>query len=215
MIYEERRSASGWRLVSVAGVGPVVALAAAIALTTIAAPWSLLIAAAFLYILFAFPFLYRNWPTGIRLDDSGVHIGSTKRKVRVTHQNRGAFECPWRGVTDIRVVTDPAELKRIRTSRDLFTLSNHWGKSREVTRCMLGVLTAPLMRAALVVELYPGDATFPETKPAWFFPNQIGRPFRVKLPGYPSATWIAPTRRPQDLARYLETRFPSIKPGSA
>ena len=215
MIYEERRSASGWRLVSVAGVGPVVALAAAIALTTIAAPWSLLIAAAFLYTLFAFPFLYRNWPTGIRLDDSGVHIGSTKRKVRVTHQNRGAFECPWRGATDIRVVTDPAELKRIRTSRDLFTLSNHWGKSREVTRCMLGVLTAPLMRAALVVELYPGDATFPETKPAWFFPNQIGRPFRVKLPGYPSATWIAPTRRPQDLARYLETRFPSIKPGSA
>jgi hypothetical protein len=87
--------------------------------------------------------------------------------------------------------------QRIRTSRDLFTLSNHWGKSREVTRCMLGVLTAPLMRAALVIELYPGDATFPETKPAWFFPNQIGRPFRIKLPGYPSATWIAPTRRPR------------------
>jgi hypothetical protein len=206
MIYEEKRSALAWRLVGVTGLGPVVTLAAGIVLTTIASSWALLISAAIVYLLFAFPFFYRNWPTGIRLDDTGVHIGSSKRKVRVTHQNRGVFECPWRGITDIRVVTDPGEIKRIRKSRDLFTLSNHWGKPRGVTRCMLGVLTAPLMRAALVVELYPGDATFPETKPAWFYPNQIGRPYRVKLSGYPSATWVAPTRRPEELARYLQAR---------
>jgi hypothetical protein len=211
--YVEKRAALGWRLVVVTGIGPVVVLAAAIVLTTITAAWSLLIAAAFLYMLFALPFFYRNWPTGIRLDETGVRIGSTERRVRVTRQNRGAFEVPWRGVTGIRVVTERGELKRIRTSRELFTLSNHWGKSRHVTKCMLGVLTAPLMRAALVVELYPGDATFPETEPAWFFPNQIGRPFRVKLAGYPSATWVAPTRRAGELARYLETRYLETRNG--
>jgi hypothetical protein len=137
------------------------------------------------------------------MDDHGVHIGAGKRSTRVTRQNQGAFECPWRGVTGIRVVTDPQELKRIRTSRELFTLSNHWGKPRDVTKCMLGVLTAPLMRAALVIEIYPGDATFPETTPAWFFPNQLGRAFRVKLPGYPSATWVAPTRRPGEITEWL------------
>jgi hypothetical protein len=204
--YVEQRAALNWRLVVVSGIGPVVVLAAAVVLTSVAAPWSLLIAAAFLYALFALPFLYRNWPTGIRLDDDLVHIGGSGNRVRVARQNRGAFEVPWRGVTDIRVVTDPKELKRIRTSRDLFTLSNHWGKSRYVTRCMLGVLTAPLMRAALVVELYPGDATFPETRPASFFPNRLGRPFRVELPGYPSPTWVVPTRRPGELARWLEAR---------
>jgi hypothetical protein len=206
MTYAEKRAALGWRLVVVAGIGPVVVLAAGIVLTVFNAAWSLLIAAAVLYALFAWPLLYRNWPTGIRLDDDAVHIGSEATGVRVTRQNRGAFVCPWRGVVDIRVVTDPRELRRIRRSRELFTLSNHWGKPHEVTRCMLGVLTAPLMRAALVVELYPGDATFPEAKPAWFFPNRIGRSLRVELPGVPSATWIAPTRRPGELANYLAAR---------
>jgi hypothetical protein len=206
MTYVEKRAALGWRLIVVAGVGPVVALVAAIGLGEVNDVAQGLVGAALVYLLIGVTFLYRNWPTEIRLDDDKVHIGSTAREVRVTHQNRGAFECSWRGVTDIRVVTDPGELKRIRRSRELFTLSNHWGKPREVTRCMLGVLTAPLMRAALVVELYPGDATFPATRPAWFFPNQIGRPFRVKLAGYPSATWVAPTRRPEALARYLTLR---------
>lgn len=207
MNYVEKRAALGWRLVAVTGVGPVVFLAAAIVLTIVAAGWSLLIAAAFLYLLFALPFLYRNWPTGIRLDEAGVHIGASKRSVRVTRQNAGAFDVPWRGVTSARVVTDRRELKRIRTSRELFTLSNHWGKPHDVTRCMLGVLTAPLMRAALVVELYPGDASFPETRPASFFPNQLGRQFRVKLAGYPGSTWVAPTRRPAELRQYLEARI--------
>jgi hypothetical protein len=204
MTYTERRAALGWRLVVVAGIGPVVALAVAILLTVASAKASLLIAAAVLYMIFALPLAVRNWPTGIRLDDRGVHIGGSRAKTRVTRQNQGAFECPWRGVTDIRVVTDPKELKWMRTSRELFTLSNHWGKPHDVTKCMLGVLTAPLMRAALVIELYPGDATFPETRPAWFFPNQLGRSFRVELPGCPSSTWIAPTRRPGELKAWLQ-----------
>lgn len=205
MTYSESRAALGWRLILVAGVGPVAALAAAFALAQVNDVAAGLIGVALFYMLVGFTFVYRNWPTGIRLDDQQVHIGSTRRRVRLTRQTGGAFECPWRAVTGIRVVTDPRELKRIRTSPELFTLSNHWGKRREVTRCMLGVLTAPFMRAALVIELCPGDAKFPDARSAWFFPNQIGRPFRVELHGYPSATWIAPTRHPEELARYLAT----------
>jgi hypothetical protein len=203
MTYTEKRAALGARLIVAAGIGPVVALAVAVALSAETATAAALIGAALVYLLIGFALLYRNWPTGIRLDDDGVHIGSSRPRTRVTRQNEGAFECPWRGITDIRVVTDPKELKRIRTSRELFTLSNHWGKPRDVTKCMLGVLTAPLMRAALVIEIYPGDATFPETTPAWFFPNQLGRAFRVKLTGYPSATWVAPTRRPGEITEWL------------
>jgi hypothetical protein len=203
MTYAEKRAALGGRLVVVAGIGPVLVLVIAVLVTVVTPVGTLLISAAVLYMIFAFPLLARNWPTEIRLDDQGVHIGGDRNRTRVARQNQGNFECPWRGVTDIRVVTDPRELKRIRTSRELFTLSNRWGKPHDVTKCMLGVLTAPLMRAALVIEIYPGDATFPETEPAWFFPNQLGRAFRVKLDGCPSATWIAPTRRPDELNAWL------------
>ena len=82
------------------------------------------------------------------------------------------------------------------------------GKSRAVDTCKLGVLTAPFMRAALVVELDGGWARFPTTRRAVFFPNEIGRPFRTFLAPEESLTWVIPTRRPERLRAALETLAP-------
>jgi hypothetical protein len=63
--------------------------------------------------------VYRNWPTGIRLDQAAVSVGAVgsaragRRTPTVTHQSRGLFTCPWWAVQGIRVVTDPAELQEM------------------------------------------------------------------------------------------------------
>gem|GEM_PF-5447324 len=66
------------------------------------------------------------------------------------------------------------------------------------------MLTAPFMRAALVIEIEAGWAAFPGTKPAWFFGNGTGRRSRTLLPGEESLTWVVPTRHPQRLRVAIE-----------
>ena len=154
--------------------------------------------------------LYRNWPTGIRFDDEGLHIGAigsrraARRRPTVTHQNWGLSTCPWPGIHTLTVVTDPKELRRLSRSPDLFTLSNRWGKPRTVTACQIGVLSAPFMCAALLVEITPSQARIPDFRPASFFPNEAGRPIRVGLGARTSPTWLIPTRHPERLRRVLD-----------
>jgi len=81
--------------------------------------------------------LYRNWPTGIRLDQTAVSIGAigstraARRTPTVTHQSRGLFTCPWPAVRGIHVVTDRAELRQMKNSPRYYTLTNRWGAKRE------------------------------------------------------------------------------------
>lgn len=111
--------------------------------------------------------LYRNWPTGMRIGEEELRIGAVRsargarRTPTVTHQNRGLFTVPLTAVRSMTVETNPAAIRRLKKDPDYFTLSNRWGKPREMTVCKLGVLTAPFMRAALVVELDGGWARFP------------------------------------------------------
>ncbi len=163
--------------------------------------------------------LYRNWPTGIRIDGDGLRIGavsSTRRRPRplsIARQNWGVFSAPWDAVATVRVVTDPEELRQLRTSARYFTLSNHWGKPRGVDtdRCLLGALTAPFMRAALVAELDPSSAELPAIRSARLYPNQLGRPFQTRIQPYAGPVWIAPTRDPARLARVIE-QYPAGRP---
>lgn len=128
--------------------------------------------------------LYRNWPTGIRIGEAGVSIGAVgsrraaARRPTVTHQNWGLFTCAWPSIRYVMVVTDPARIREIKKSPPYWTLSNRWGKPREMTRCMAGVLTAPFMKAALVVGVGYEEAgvVSPDLGPALFFANFIGAP---------------------------------------
>lgn len=165
--------------------------------------------------------LYRNWPTGIRIDGDGLRIGAVAsaraarrtRPLSIARQNWGVFSAPWDTVATMRVVTDPDELRRLRTDARYFTLSNHWGKPRglNTNRCRLGALTAPFMRAALVVELDPTGANVPATRAARFYPNQIGRPFQTRIQADAGPVWIAPTRNPSALANAVK-QFPAGRP---
>jgi hypothetical protein len=106
------------------------------------------------------------------------------------------------------VVTDPARIREIKKSPQYWTLSNRWGKPREMTRCMAGVLTAPFMKAALVIGVGHEEVGMvsPEPGSALFFANCIAEPrFSKRLTADPALEWVAPTRHPDELRTFLAT----------
>ena len=154
---------------------------------------------AFLPVLVSVGLLYRNWPTGIRLD------AVARRRPTVNHQSWGWCTCPWSAVLNVRVVTDRGELRRLRDAPEFYTLTNRWSNKRQMRRCNIGVLTSPFMRAALVVEVNPLAVTPSDIRPARFFTNFKDGYFSHLVRPQPSATWVVPTRRPEALQAVLRT----------
>jgi hypothetical protein len=148
--------------------------------------------------------LYRNWPTGIRLDETAISIGAIassraeSRTPTVLHQSWGLFTCPRSAVRSARVVTEPAEVRRLKTAPLYYTLTNRWGSKRDMTYCNLGVLTSPFMRAALVTDVDPDAVTAPRARPARMFSNGKDGHLSRLIPPALSPTWIAhpPPGRP-------------------
>lgn len=209
--YAEDRAAVRWPLAALGGLLPLVCAAAFVVgvVTGVGALWSAAAVVLCLTLMSGTAFLYRNWPTGIRITDGELRVGAVRsaraarRTPTVTHQNWGLFTVPLSAVRSMTVQSDPAAIRRLKKSPDYFTLSNRWGKSRTADTCKLGVLTAPFMRSALVVELDGGWARFPTTRRAAFFPNEFGRSFRTFLTAEESLTWVIPTRRPERLREVL------------
>lgn len=216
--YEEAHSALTWPLLAWGLFLPAAGEAVCIILAGAADPIWLLGAALlpiFAPVMIGISLLYRNWPTGVRLDTTGITIGAIhsprarRRSPTVTHQSWGLFTCPWSQVRTARVVTDPSELRALKTSPLYSTLTNRWGTRRvggssTMTTCKLGVLTAPFMRAALVIDLDFGMAENSQIRPARYFGNGIGRSVSRLVRPEMSTTWIVPTRRPNDLGQALE-----------
>jgi hypothetical protein len=216
--YTERRCGLRWPLVTW-GSGVPAALTAALAWLimsgsshdTLAAVVSSLMGVGIVAALIGCGLLYRNWPTGIHIDESGVSIGAvgsaraTARLPTVTHQNWGLFTCPWPRVRYVTVVTDPARIREIKKSPQYWTLSNRWGKPREMIWCMAGVLTAPFMKAALVIGVdheEPG-VVIPELRPVRFYSQTAGS---SRVTADLAVEWVAPTRHPDRLRAFLATR---------
>ncbi len=219
VLYVERRCALRWPLVTW-GLGLPAMLAVALgwlimfggAHAVAASVLSTLMGGGIVMALIGCGLLYRNWPTGIRIDEAGVSIGAvrssraTDRRPTVTHQNWGLYSCPWPSVRYVMVVTDPERIREIKKSPQYWTLSNRWGKPRAMTRCMAGVLTAPFMEAALVIGVGHEEAgvVSPELRPARFFANYIAEPrFSTLLTADLALEWVAPTRRPDQVRSFL------------
>ena len=155
--------------------------------------------------------LYRNWPTGIRIDGSGIVIGAVRsagaaiRRPTVSHQSWGQVTCPWPAVLDVRIVTDRDELRQMQKSPRYYTLTNRWGSKLGVERCNIGVLVSPFMHAALVIEVNPFEVTASETRPARYFSNFKDGRFSYLIRPQLSPTWIVPTRHPEALSAALQT----------
>jgi hypothetical protein len=193
------------------GLWPLAAEAACLAAGLAARqPWFFVIMAGLLiFVMISAGLLYRNWPTGIRIDESGITIGAVqsaraaRRRPTVTHQSRGLYTCPWPAVLDARTVTDPDELRRLKTDPRYFTLTNRWGSKLGVERCNIGVLVSPLMRAALVIEVNPAEVTASKIRPARYYSNFKDGRFSYLIRPQPSPTWIVPTRHPEALSAAL------------
>ena len=161
----------------------------------LAGPWGLV----------AGTFLARVWPTAIRANASGIRIGACRRAERlrlrgrwppnppprVVNQQHAVFECPARGVRQLAVVTNHAELAGLYKQARQYRRSN-WG-----TVC-LGWIPAPFMRSGLLIEVDPGHVP---AQP--FRPTYTGRWLQVRISGVLSPTWLVPTRRPRALQSAL------------
>src|SRR5579875_2547308 len=123
--YEERHSALNWPLLACGLFAPVAAAVAFAVLGIAVNPlWFLAIFGLplFLPVMIYTGLLYRNWPTGIRIDRSAISIGAinsaraASRVPTVNHQSWGVFTCPWPAVDNVRVVPEQAELRQMTTS---------------------------------------------------------------------------------------------------
>jgi len=175
-------------------------------------PWFfVLMGPIFLAVLVGTGLLYRNWPTGVRMDESGISIGAVRsrraarRKPTVNHQSWGLFTCPWPAVEAMRVVTDRAELRAMRNSPRYYTFTNRWGGKSGMSHCNIGVLASPFMRAALVIDVDPALVTVPEIRPARYYNNFKNGYFSRLIRPQLSPTWVVPTRHPEALSTALQT----------
>jgi hypothetical protein len=211
--YEEPGAARRWPLMAAGLYGPLAGEAVCVVLgITVDPSWfAAMMFPLFVPVLIFIDLLRRNWPTGIRIDESGITIGAVgrrdggRRSPTVVCQAYGTYRCPWEAVRAVRVATDPAEVKALRTSRAYLTLNNHWAppKGSGAATFMIGVLTPPFMRAALVVDLDRDAVEAPPVRSSRFFTN--GRNNRMTIRSHPemSHTWIVPTRNPDRLREFL------------
>lgn len=208
--YSEARSALNGPLLA-CGLAPFAGelVCLTLGLVTGQSWWFVLMGPLFGFVVISSGLLYRNWPTGIRLDEAGLSIGAIgpgragRRSPTVSHQSWGLFTCPWSAVAETRIVTDLDELRQLRTDPRYYTLTNRWSNKAGMRRCNVGVLTSPLMRAALVIEVNPSAVTTSQVRPARFYTNFKDGQFSHLVRPVPSPTWIVPTRHPDELTAAL------------
>jgi hypothetical protein len=210
--YLEAHSALNGRLLTSCLLVPAVIEIACLILGVILdQPWFFVIMGSMLVpIMICAGLLYRNWPTGIRIDESGIAIGAVKslraarRRPTVNHQSWGLYTCPWSAVLGVRVVTDRGELRQMKDSPQYLTLTNRWSNKAGMRHCNIGVLMSPFMRTALVVEVNPFAVSASRVRPARFYTNFKDGHFSHLVQPQPSPTWVVPTRHPEALRAVLQ-----------
>jgi hypothetical protein len=136
-----------------------------------------------------------NFRTGIQVSADGIRIGAVSHGRRRPRRNlpwgdaqrKEVFFCPWNAVLRAAVVTDRTTLKDA-------------GRLRGPA-VKLGVLWAPFAKAALLIQIDPRYAVFPQFRE----PDEKRPIFRAYHPGpfHPSPIWYAPTKRPEELRAVL------------
>jgi hypothetical protein len=209
--YREPHSALNRPLLAYGLIAPAAAEVTCLILGVVTnQPWFFVIMAGLLVPAMAWiTLMYRNWPTGIRLDASAINIGATSsaraasQTPTANHQSRGLFTCPWPAVKSVRIVTDRAELRQIKNSPRYYTFTNRWDGKAGMSHCNIGVLASPFMRAALVIDVDPAAVTAPRVRPARYYNNfKNGYFSRLVEPRF-SPVWVVPTRHPEALGRAL------------
>ena len=81
---------------------------------------------------------------------------------------------------------------------------NRWGGKAGMSHCNIGVLAAPFMRAALVIDVNTLTVTATSIRPARFYNNFKNGYFSRLIPPRLSPTWVVPTRHPEALSQALQ-----------
>ena len=210
--YLEAHSALNWPLLACGLLLPAAAEIAGLVLgVVLRQPWFFVIMGWLVVpIMIWTSLLYRNWPTGIRFDESAISIGAVssaragRRTPTVNHQSWVLFTCPWPAVAGARIVTDRTELRQMKKTPRYHTLTNRWGRQRGMDHCNIGVLASPFIRAALVVDIDPVAVTVPLVRPARFYTNFTDGQYSHLVQPRLSPTWVVPTRHPDALSRALQ-----------
>ena len=209
--YREAHSALNGGLAASAVAAPVAEIICVVVGVAANLPWFLVFTGPlFLPVLIYGGLLYRNWPTGIRIDGSAISIGAigsdqaARRRPTVNHQSWGLYTCPWQAVEGVRVVTGRAELRYLKNSPRYYTFTNRWGGTRGRDHCNIGVLASPFMRAALVIDVDLLAVMATETRPARYFSNFKDGNFSRLIRPQLSPTWVVPTRHPEALSAALQ-----------
>jgi hypothetical protein len=211
-VYRDAHSALSWQFLAGTVLAPAAGLAVFLLLSIAVSPdWFGGFGVVLGVGLILVSLLYRNWPTGVRIDEHAITIGAVRsraaahRTPTVNHQAWGLFTCPWPAVRSVRVVTGPAEVRVLRTSSLYYTMTNRWGARTDMRYCNVGVLTPPWMRAALVIDVDVDAVTASKVRPARFYSNYQAGYFSRVLPPALSPTWIVPVRHPEAVRRALES----------
>jgi hypothetical protein len=182
ILYAENGSALRWPYYMHLVLLGLVLIAGVVAAAVTGDPvWSLPIAVGISGEMFAGVIIGANFRTGIQVRGDGIRIGAVSHERRRSRrslpwgdaQRKEVFFCPWDGVHRAAVVTDRATLKAA-------------GRLRS-PGVKLGVLWAPFAKAALVLEIDPRYAVFPQFRE----PDEKRPIFRTYHPGpfRPSAIW--------------------------
>jgi hypothetical protein len=209
--YLEAHSALNGALLAYGLLPPVAAIGCLILGVTTSQSWLFDLLGVLLGLtLISVSLLYRNWPTGIRVDETGITIGAVRsaraarRRPTVNHQSWGRYTCPWPAVLGVRMVTDRDELRQMKNSSRFLTLTNRWGRKAGMEHCNIGVLASPCMRAALVIEVNPFAVTASDIRPARFYTNFKDGQFSHLVRPQLSPTWVVPTCHPEILSKALQ-----------
>lgn len=188
--------------------GTVLAATIAEAAITRDPNWSFSITAGIVGTLLAVGFTIQNWPVGIMAGSDGIRIGAVRRAPKprgkqpwADYQRWQPLFAPWDAVRRVAVITDAPSLRDARSLR-----------SKQDIIIRVGVLTAPLTKAVLLIEVDPDKVVVPDfhephtERQHWRYSHLT--PFEV------SPVWYVPTRHPEALRAALARHAVAI-PGTS
>jgi hypothetical protein len=211
LTYAEDHCALRWPLVLLGTTMPVlfiVVLAVGSIIRTPGTPYVAILSFA-IWVFTDARYLILVWPTGVRIDAEGIRIGGIRYAERHPHRNPRrkppppsfqcyhVFSCPWEAVRMLEFTTDRTTLRGLRRASTSASTRGVKARAGWAVGFYLGMLTAPFMRAALVIHVDPERAQFPA------FRVQQALVASASQIGTESSVWVVPTRRPDELREII------------
>ncbi|MGH3720338.1 MAG: hypothetical protein ACRDRI_16135 [Pseudonocardiaceae bacterium] len=159
------------------------------------------------------------WPLGMRIDADGIRIGGIRYAERhPDHKRRRkppppsyqcfhVFSCPWEAIRSLEFTTDHKTLRALRRTSTSAPTRGIQARAGRAIGFYLGMLTAPFMRAALVIHVDPEKAQFPA------FRSHQALAVATSQIGTQSRIWVVPTRRPDELREIIRAVSLATPPG--